>query len=79
MTQIGEDVEREQIANVKGVKKKRDAAAVAKNLKRLKEAAAGTENVMPHILDCVRSYGSLGEICDVFRSVFGEYHDPKWL
>lgn len=76
---LDENVETQQIENVKRVKAKRDNVLVKKRLDQLKKAAQGTENVMPHILDCVRAYASLGEICDVFRSVFGEYHDPKWL
>lgn len=76
---IADDVERTQVENVKRIKAKRDNALVKQRLERLREAAKGKENVMPHILDTVRAYGSLGEICDVFRSVFGIYHDPKWL
>lgn len=76
---IGEEVEKEQIQNVKKVKQERDQAKVDACLASLKEAAKGTENVMPYILDAVRAYASLGEICDVFRDTFGEYHDPKWL
>ena len=72
-------VEKDQIENVKRVKASRNQAEVKQRLDRLREAAKGTENVMPHILDCVRAYCSLGEMSDVFRSVFGEYHDPKWL
>ena len=76
---VDEEVEGIQIDNVKRIKSKRDAKAVKESLVRLKTAAQGTENVMPHIIHAVRSYASLGEICDVFRDVFGEYHDPKWL
>ena len=31
---------------------------------------------MPYILDCVKSYGTLGEICGIFREIFGEYEEP---
>ena len=68
-----------QIENVKRIKAKRDNQKVKEALTKLKEVAKTKENVMPHILHCVRNYGSLGEICDVFRETFGEYHDPKWL
>jgi methylmalonyl-CoA mutase N-terminal domain/subunit len=49
---------------------------VEKHLAELKKAAQGTENLLPHILDCVRSYATLGETCDTLRSVFGEYQEP---
>jgi methylmalonyl-CoA mutase N-terminal domain/subunit len=44
-------------------------------LAALSGAATGTANVMPFILDAVRAYATLGEICDVFRSVFTEYRE----
>ena len=55
------------------LKESRDSAAVEATLKKLRQAAEGTENTMPYILDCVKSYCTLGEICDVLREVFGEY------
>ncbi|MCB1197694.1 MAG: methylmalonyl-CoA mutase family protein [Deltaproteobacteria bacterium] len=76
---ISDDVEKVQIENVQKVKANRDQAKVDACLQNLKQAAQGTDNVMPFILDAVREYASLGEICDVFRDVFGVYHDPKWL
>jgi methylmalonyl-CoA mutase, N-terminal domain len=76
---IDDDVEKTQIENVKRVKAKRDSKLVQKRLEELRGAAKTKENVLPHVLSCVRAYASLGEMCDVFRSVFGEYHDPKWL
>lgn len=76
---LDDAAEKKQIENVKRVKSSRDAALVREKLASLKKAAQGTENVMPHIIAAVKAYASLGEICDVFRDVFGEYHDPKWL
>lgn len=76
---VDEKAEEIQIANVKRIKANRNNQNVKSALARLKEAAKTKENVMPHILNAVREYGSLGEICDVFREVFGEYQDPKWL
>jgi methylmalonyl-CoA mutase N-terminal domain/subunit len=52
---------------------RRDNANVEQTLNRLRQGAAGTENLMPLILDCVRSYATIGEICGVLRQVFGEY------
>ncbi len=76
---VSDEVERIQIENVARIKSRRDNVLVKQGLERLKQAAKNKENTMPYILDCVRVYASLGEMCDVFRSVFGEYHDPKWL
>ena len=59
---------------------------MTQRLEALREAAQGGnakgakgENLMPHILDAVRAYASLGEICGVFREVFGEYREPVFL
>ncbi len=70
---IDEEVEKEQIENLARVKKERQNEQVKQRLERLKKAAEGTENLMPFILEAVRAYASLGEICDTFREVFGEY------
>jgi len=54
------------------VKQNRDNTKVAEALDRLEKAASGTENTMPVIVECVEAYATIGEICDVLRSVFGE-------
>lgn len=62
------------------VKVDRDNAKVQEELKKLEVAAADEEvNLMPVILDCVRAYCSLGEICGVLRKVFGEYKPHNTL
>lgn len=62
------------------VKAERDNAKVQEELKKLEVAAADVEvNLMPVILDCVRAYCSLGEICGVLRKVFGEYKPHNTL
>lgn len=55
------------------LKANRDNEAVTDKLAVLKVACEGTDNVMPHIIDAVRAYATLGEICGVMREVFGEY------
>ncbi len=55
------------------LKSERDNAAVAKTLTALRAACEGDDNLMPFILDAVRVYATLGEICQVMRDVFGEY------
>jgi methylmalonyl-CoA mutase N-terminal domain/subunit len=55
------------------LRKKRDAANVTQCLATLERAAKGTKNLMPIIMDCVRNYITVGEICKVLRATFGEY------
>ena len=55
------------------MKAHRDQHAVDASLKALKEAANGEANLMPYLIDAVKTYATLGEICGVLREVFGEY------
>jgi methylmalonyl-CoA mutase N-terminal domain/subunit len=73
---MDEKGEERQIKRLKKLRKERDNAKTQRNLSNLKKAAEGDENMMPFILDCVRSYATLGETCDVLREVFGEYKEP---
>lgn len=66
-------VEEAQIRKLTGVKEDRDGDRVAEVLSALDTAARGSENLMPFILDAVKAYATLGEICNVLRDVFGEY------
>jgi len=70
-------IEREQSERLLSLKRCRDNATVQAQLQRLCQAAQGTENLMPIILDAVRVYATLGEVCDVLRGVFGEYEQVK--
>ena len=63
---------RRQLERLNRVRTERDTAAMEASLRRLEEVARGTDNTVPAILECVEAYASIGEICDVFRSVFGE-------
>jgi len=54
----------------------RNGQKVREHLKELRAAAEGDENLMPYIINAVREYTTLQEICDVFREVFGTYTDP---
>lgn len=62
-----------QIARLEKMKAARDNDAVKAALKKLREAAKGTENLMPYLIDAVKTYATLGEICGVLREEFGEY------
>ncbi len=68
-----------QKTRLEQIRKSRDAGRVGQTLDRLRLACQGRENVMPHILDSVRAYATLGEIVSVMKSVFGIYHEPTWI
>ncbi len=79
LLQIDESAGKSQCEKLERLRKRRDAAAVAASLDRLREAARGTENTMPLILEAVKAYASVGEICDAFREVFGAYTETSIL
>ncbi|MCD4715922.1 MAG: methylmalonyl-CoA mutase family protein [Desulfobacterales bacterium] len=68
-----------QIKRLKELKSERDNEKVNKSLSDLKQIAQGDDNLMPCILDAVKAYASLGEICNVLREVFGEYQQVSTL
>jgi methylmalonyl-CoA mutase N-terminal domain/subunit len=68
-----------QKKKINDTKEQRNNEAVKEKLQLLKKACEGTENVMPFILDAVRGYATLGEICGVMREVFGEYEQAVLL
>ncbi len=64
-----------QLEGLAKVKKERDGARVTKALAGLQQAAQGDENTMPHFLEAVEAYATVGEICDVLRDVFGSQRE----
>ncbi len=64
-----------QMARLKTLRETRDNARVAVTLDALKEAARGADNTMYPLLDCVRAYATVGEMCDALREVWGEYEE----
>jgi len=62
-----------QIEKLEKLKSERDAEKVEKTLKELKTGAETNNNLMPLILNAVKAYATLGEVCDTLREVFGEY------
>jgi methylmalonyl-CoA mutase N-terminal domain/subunit len=76
---IGEDVEREQLARLSSVRARRDAARLAQDLERLQQAARGSDNLIPLILQAVRGYATVGEICQALIPVFGTYREVSVL
>jgi methylmalonyl-CoA mutase N-terminal domain/subunit len=72
---IDESASERQLARLETLKRTRDNARVGRALDGLRTAASGTENLMPRILEAVRSYATLGEMCDALRDVWGEYEE----
>ncbi len=73
LTRVNESIRAEQIQRLKEVRQSRDNEAVQHNLRDLRAAANGSDNVVPHILQAVEAYASIGEISDVLRRAWGEY------
>ncbi|WP_248925790.1 acyl-CoA mutase large subunit family protein [Paenibacillus hamazuiensis] len=57
------------------LRRRRDNVKTAALLDQLQQAAVRDDNLMPYILDCVKAYATVGEICDRLRCVFGEYEE----
>lgn len=64
-----------QVARLNRLRAERDGTAVEAALERLRQAAAGDGNLLPPILEAVKTYATLGEICGALRQVFGEYRE----
>jgi len=76
---VNPEAEREQIEQLMSVRKKRDAEQVRNALELLRSAANDEVNLMPPIIEAVKVYATLGEICGVLREIFGEYRAPDIL
>jgi methylmalonyl-CoA mutase N-terminal domain/subunit len=73
--QIDERAAEQQLAKVDRLRRTRNKVVVVRALERLRRAAAGTDNTMPALLDAVRAYATVGEMCDALRDVWGEYQE----
>jgi methylmalonyl-CoA mutase N-terminal domain/subunit len=76
---IDDGPERAQRAAVAELRARRDGAAARAALQGVRTAAAGNGNLMDAVLEAARRDATLGEICRIFREVFGEYRDPAEL
>ena len=74
---IDESVRAQQAKQLTKLHSERSSDEVARRLTALRKAAQGTENLMPHIYGAVKSYATLGEICDSLRDVFGTYEEAS--
>ena len=85
---IDESVRESQTEKLKRLRTRRSQADVTRTLNALRQAAArepqaakgkiSDANTMPYILDCVRSYATVGEICEALRDVYGTYEESSW-
>ncbi len=76
---IGAEAEQAQREKMAALRASRDNALCARNLDALRTAARGSDNVVPHILDCARSYCTLYEIRAALEDVFGSYREPVFF
>jgi methylmalonyl-CoA mutase, N-terminal domain len=72
---IDPEISNRQLERLKDLKERRDNALVGKRLEELKEAAGGEDNTMYPILEAVRAYATVQEICDAMKEVFGDYRE----
>jgi methylmalonyl-CoA mutase N-terminal domain/subunit len=72
---INEAVQEKQIERLKKLRLERDTKKVEETLDELKKVAQREENLMYPILECVKCYATVGEICNVLRSIYGEYRE----
>lgn len=77
--EMDRDGEAHHLRRLNHVRATRDQQAVERSLAALRLAAEGDANLMPPILDCVRAYATIGEMCDVLREVFGVYQDMTFV
>jgi methylmalonyl-CoA mutase N-terminal domain/subunit len=75
LLKIDMKVQEEQIKFLNKVRIERDQQKVDNYLNNLKRAANTGENLIPYIIDAVKSYASIGEICNAMRTIFGEYKE----
>jgi methylmalonyl-CoA mutase N-terminal domain/subunit len=68
-----------QVERLRKLRSRRDAARAASALDALEQAAGANQNLMPPILECVRAYCTVGEICNRLRTVFGVYVESSIL
>jgi len=73
------EIEQRQLKRLQDVKQCRDNDRVKECLNRVRKASLDNENLMPYIIDAVREYATIQEICDVWREVFGRYTDPGYF
>jgi methylmalonyl-CoA mutase N-terminal domain/subunit len=74
---IDPEIERKQVERTQRIRRERDKKKFEESLNGLRKASEGTDNVMPHIINAVKAHATVGEICDVWRDIWGEWEEPK--
>jgi methylmalonyl-CoA mutase N-terminal domain/subunit len=72
---IDETVAHRQAKRLAKLRADRSKAEVERRLKALRKAAEGKDNLMPYLFEAVKTYATVGEICDALREVFGTYEE----
>ncbi|MGD0160422.1 MAG: methylmalonyl-CoA mutase family protein [Candidatus Bathyarchaeia archaeon] len=75
LLRVDPKVEKEQLADLNRLRKTRNNKKVEATLNKLERSAEKDENLMPAIIEAVKTYATLGEICEVLRKVYGEYKE----
>jgi methylmalonyl-CoA mutase N-terminal domain/subunit len=73
---VNTELARSQVERLHRVRNERDGTPAKIALERLNATARSEDNLMPAILDAVRAYATLGEICGELRKAWGEYRPP---
>ena len=80
LLEVSDESLRQHLGRLERTRRERDGERVAAALARLRDLAAqpgsSATNLMPALIDCANAYATLGEMCGVFRAVFGEYREP---
>jgi len=69
----------EKAAELKQWRAKRDKAAWQKALDKLREVSKTDANVMPAVIEAVKAGATVGEVCDVWREIFGQYRPKEFI
>ncbi len=76
--QVNPTLQEQQVRRLKRLRARRSTVAVRRTLSELKEAARSDQNLMPFLVDTVKEYATLGEMCDTLKEVFGTYQEPSF-
>jgi methylmalonyl-CoA mutase N-terminal domain/subunit len=77
--EIGTEIEEKQVGRLKKLKGERDNRRVGEAMDHVRETARSNRNIMPALIEAVKTYATVGEISDVLREVFGEYREKNVL
>ncbi len=79
LLRVDEAIQQKQSEKLKRLRQKRDEIATQRSLQQVSEVAQTNENLMPHIVQAVEAYATVGEICQALRRVWGEYQPTELI